>query len=129
MKNIELKSTKELKVILEKVIEARKVVKERTNDLFVVAWRMKYAKDRLDYAIRDSRRELGKRKAKGCKAFGSQLTRFSLRFFSCEARELSCNSFRKKEDLWFRHCCTCRWKPAQAQTRMVIIRIKGGKRT
>ena len=121
------KKNDELKKIIQKAIEARKIVRKRMNELFDKAWTMKSGKCRLDWIISESKEELGRRKSKKCKAWTPVPATYGGTNYSCRARELSFNFFSSPKALHRKYCCTCKWTPAQAQTRMVIIRIKNGK--
>lgn len=130
MKPISAKSNEELRILTKKAIKARKVLRTKINALIEEAWKLKNGKMNLDWSINKSREELGRRKVKTCKAFKEKAPPEwggILKTYSCGARELSYNTFRRMEDLFRLYCCTCRWKPTQAQTRMVILRIKNGK--
>lgn len=131
MKSISTKSNEELKVLIKKALKARKVLRTKINALIDETWKLKNGKMNLDWSINKSREELGRRKVKTCKAFKEKTMPQwggNYVFYTCQARELSYNSFRRPEDLFRLHCCTCRWKPNQAQTRMVILRIKNGRK-
>lgn len=125
--NISTNSNEQLKLKIKKAIEARKIVRKKINGLFSQVWKLKNGKSRLDWLIHESKEELGRRKGRKCKALALIKPSWG-GSFTCNARELSFNSFSSKEDIYRKHCCTCRWKPTQAQTRMIILRIKNGRK-
>jgi len=127
--NIQRKSNEELRKQVKKAIEARKIVRKKMNDLWSRAWDLKQGKWKLDWLIKESKEELGRRKAVKCgalKPFKNEEWGDSYSYFQCAARDLSYNYFRTKEEIWTKYCCTCKWKPSQAKTRMVILKIKNG---
>lgn len=129
-KNIPARSNDELAKVIKKATEARKIVRKKMDDLFEEGWKFKSAKYRLDWLINESKEELGRRKAVKCGAM-KKIKREEWGGYrdsiSCAARELSFNNFSYEKELFRKHCCTCRWKPSQAKTRMVILRIKNGR--
>jgi len=128
-KNISVRSNDELKKMVKKATEARKIVRKEMDALFSKGWELKRGKYKLDWLIWESKKELGRRRADRCGALITIKDEWSRTFFSCGARELSFNRFGTDSDLYRKHCCTCRWKPSQAKTRMVILRIKNGRKS
>jgi len=126
--NVRTQSNEELKKQVKKAIEARKIVRKTMDDLWNRAWDLKQGKYKLDWLISESREELGRRKASKCGAM-KQIKDYGeyLSHWSCLARDIAYNRFYNEKDLFRKHCCTCRWKPSQAKTRMVILRIKNGR--
>ena len=128
-KSIHAQSSEELQKRVKKAIEARKIVRKTMNNLWIKAWDLKRGKWKLDWLIKESKEELGRRKAAKCGALKSLKKEEwggSYSYFQCAARDLSYNYFRTKEEIWAKYCCTCKWRPSQAQTRMVILKIKNG---
>lgn len=131
MRSVSTKSSKELKEEIKKAIKARKIIRAKENELIEETWKIKSGKCQLTWFLTAAREELGVRKAKVCKAFKEQVIQdwggLHLGRYSCMARDLASNTFMSKGDLYRKHCCTCKWKPNQVQTRMVILRIKNGR--
>lgn len=125
-KNISVRSNDELKKMVKKATEARKIVRKEMYALFSKGWELKSGKNKLDWLIWESKKELGKRRADKCGALITIKGDWNGTFFSCGARELSFNKFGTDCDLYRKHCYTCRWKPSQAKTRALILRIKNG---
>jgi len=125
IKDINAKSNRELETIIKKAIVARKAVKKKMEDLFAKGWMFKSSKYRLDHAIDEAKEKVGERKARKCGAMKRGEGEWGYRACSCAARELRRNNFLK-EELFRQYCWSCKWTPEQAQTRMVILKIKNG---
>ena len=123
MLDLTKKKRQELEKILTKAENSKRILHRKRKETARKVWDYKCSEDKLWWFIQYCRREIGRRKATRCGVLQKHVLPSWGPSYSCGAKDTLL--FRRVENLYEKVCYKCKWTPAQAKVRKVLLKLRG----